>query len=457
MQIQTVREVIFFIMCLGEYCAVRWLLLPQMTDRTLPWQERLKLWLPTLIVGALFAYNGLGSFVSTGVVFFFPIMSGILYFIFNRKYVWNIVIWEFFSLTLLSLIKCMILVLEGLAQRTNIVVINHEARSLTEVIVEVMLMGLLIWAGKLLKGQKISLSVFSKRYWKCLLLGSIASEEIMGYIMANSLDHMDVSLLLLNVITIFACIFLILMFLLQFAFSQMKQERNMLDYQQRSTQEYYEELRRQYEKLGKINHDIKNERACIYHLLEEGNTEKAKDFLQEKKRRNSELRQIWTGDSMTDFMVNLKHGEMVKRGILFQLDSEFTESPTSQEDCCILLGNLLDNAIEAAEKCREGARWIRLEFHQHNEIFLLVIKNSSSQLPKLQGRSFRTTKKEQDLHGWGLQNVEDLVNKYGGTIKYDYSETYFEVKITFWNIDKKEGEKNDGTGKRYAGGRQSGI
>ena len=79
MQIQTVREVIFFIMCLGEYCAVRWLLLPQMTDWTLPWQERLKLWLPTLIVGALFAYNGLGSFVSTGVVFFFPIMSGILY------------------------------------------------------------------------------------------------------------------------------------------------------------------------------------------------------------------------------------------------------------------------------------------------------------------------------------------------------------------------------------------
>ena len=84
------------------------------------------------------------------------------------------------------------------------------------------------------------------------MLGSIASEEIMGYIMANSLDHMDVSLLLLNVITIFACIFLILIFLLQFAFSQMKQERNMLDYQQRSTQEYYEELRRQYEKLGKI-------------------------------------------------------------------------------------------------------------------------------------------------------------------------------------------------------------
>lgn len=454
---QVVREVIFFIMCLGEYCAVRWLLLPQMTDRTLPWQERLKLWFPTLIVGALFAYNGLGSFVSTGVVFFFPIISGILYFIFRRKYAWNIVIWEFFSLTLLSLIKCMILVLEGLAQRMNIVEINYGVRSLTEVMAEVMLIGLLIWVGKLLKGQKISLSLFSKRYWKCLLLGSIAGEEIMGYIMANSLDHMDVSLLLLNVITIFACIFLILIFLLQFAFSQMKQERNMLDYQQRSTQEYYEELRRQYGKLGKINHDIKNERACIYHLLEEGNTEKAKDFLKEKQKERNKSHRIWTGDSMVDFMVSLKHGEMEKRKILFQIDSEFTNFPTSQEDCCILLGNLLDNAIEAAEKCREGARWIRLEFHQHNEIFLLVIKNTSSQMPKFRGGNFCTTKKEQELHGWGLQNVEDLVNKYRGTIKYDYSETHFEVKITFWNIDRKEGEKNDGTGKRYAGGRQSGI
>ena len=73
------------------------------------------------------------------------------------------------------------------------------------------------------------------------------------------------------------------------------------------------------------------------------------------------------------------------------------------------------------------------------------------------GKKFSYNKKEQDLHGWGLQNVEDLVNKYGGTIKYDYSETYFEVKITFWNIDKKEGEKMMETGKRYAGGRQSGI
>ena len=291
---QTVREVIFFIMCLGEYCAARWLLLPQMTDRTLSWQEKLRLWIPTLLVGVLYAYNGLLSFVSTSMLLFSSVSSGILFLIFCRKLSGKVLIWDAFSMTILFLIKCMVLIIEGFVWQMNMIDINHDIkRSWAEVAVEAGLIILLLSIGNTLRRKKILLLTFCGHYWKWMLFGSIAGEELMGYIMINSWSDMNFPMLVLNIVTIFAGIFLTLILFLLFVLAQIKQEREIMNYQQRSTQEYYEELRRQYEKLGKINHDIKNERACIYHLLEEGNTEKAKEILQAKQKKNSGLREIW--------------------------------------------------------------------------------------------------------------------------------------------------------------------
>lgn len=431
---QIIREIIFYVLCLAEYCAARWILLPQMTDLTVPWQERLRLWIPTLIEGMLFAYNGFGSFVSTSMLFFSTIVSGILFLLFHRKQMWRVMVWEVFSLTVLFLIKCMALIFEGLFLQMNMIEINYGARSWPETAVEAVLVVFLIRTGKLLQKQKISIATFCGRYWKWMLPGALAGEELMSFIMINSWSGMNVPMLVLNIVVILADIFLVLILLLLFILSQVKQERNIMVYQQHSTQEYYRELRRQHERMGKLNHDIRNERACLYHFLEEGEMEKAKAFLEEKQGESYTLHQIWTGDSMVDFMITLKKSEMVKRKISFQLDSDFTKFPTSQEDCCILMGNLLDNAIEAAEKCPEKDRWIRLELRQHNEIFWLMVKNASVQAPKIREGKFDTTKKEREIHGWGLQNVENLADKYGGTIKYDYSEKFFEVQITFWDI-----------------------
>lgn len=431
-----IREMIFFVLCLGEYCSARWLLLPQMTDPAVSWGQRLRLWIPTLAVGALFAWNGLGSLVSTGVIYFSPMISGALYLIFFRKYAGLVLVWEIFSLLLLSLVKCLVLILEGFFYQMNIVEMNYSIRTWADVAAELLLTALLLLLGKLLKAKGISLLAFSRRYWIWLAISALVGTELMAYVMLNSLSGMSFSMLLLNVILIFASFFLLVILLLSFVLSQARMERRLLDCQQSAAREYYGELQRQYERLGKLNHDIRNERAGLYHFLEAGETEKAMEFLKEKQAAASPGGRVWTGDSMLDFMISLKQAEMEKRGIAFQLDSDFSRFPTSQEDCCVLLGNLLDNAIEASEQCGEGERWIEMELRQHNDMFWLRIRNASQSIPKLQGGRFVTTKGKEGGHGWGLQNVEDLAGRYGGTVKYDYSEKFFEVRIVFWKLEK---------------------
>ena len=54
------------------------------------------------------------------------------------------------------------------------------------------------------------------------------------------------------------------------------------------------------------------------------------------------------------------------------------------------------------------------------------------ELPQRRGEQFYTTKKEKQGHGWGLKNVEEIVRKWKGTIKYTYTEETFEVLILLY-------------------------
>ena len=66
----------------------------------------------------------------------------------------------------------------------------------------------------------------------------------------------------------------------------------------------------------------------------------------------------------------------------------------------MILGNLLDNAIEAAKQCAEGKRRIRLNISNRNELFQLCLENTSIQRPKVKEGRFYTTKEDRFAHGW---------------------------------------------------------
>jgi sensor histidine kinase regulating citrate/malate metabolism len=98
-------------------------------------------------------------------------------------------------------------------------------------------------------------------------------------------------------------------------------------------------------------------------------------------------------------------------------------------DLCILLGNILDNAIEASEQVTDEKGYIDLELNDSNEILSIHCSNNYHIEPIMQNGKLVTTKTSRILHGIGMQNIADMVKKYDGSMEYQYSDQVFSIDV----------------------------
>ena len=103
----------------------------------------------------------------------------------------------------------------------------------------------------------------------------------------------------------------------------------------------------------------------------------------------------------------------------------------SDNDWCIVLLNLLDNALEACEKVEESKRWITITIKCRENIILLEINNSfDGKLQKDRNGKLLTAKQNNFLHGIGLDSVVRIIDKYGGLIQINGEDKVFKVNAS---------------------------
>ena len=100
-------------------------------------------------------------------------------------------------------------------------------------------------------------------------------------------------------------------------------------------------------------------------------------------------------------------------------------------DFYVLLGNLLDNAIENCTS--ESIKKIILDIYTNGDDLVINIKNTSIQNPLVENPYFSTKKNDSENHGFGMNSIEKIVKKYNGKIVYDYSYNYFLINIELKN------------------------
>ena len=101
-------------------------------------------------------------------------------------------------------------------------------------------------------------------------------------------------------------------------------------------------------------------------------------------------------------------------------------------DLSTLMNNLMDNAVEAAEKSDGG--FIQVNIFSKNDIYDgLVIKNSCSVVPITDGGELKTTKSNKKVHGIGTRSIRKTLKKYDAVYgwKYDENSKIFETDIVF--------------------------
>lgn len=131
-----------------------------------------------------------------------------------------------------------------------------------------------------------------------------------------------------------------------------------------------------------------------------------------------------TGQPIIDALLAYKRKECDDRGI--QLEVETTVFPSEEfsgEEYVGILGNLLDNAMEAAEKTSQP--WVRLKSFTASGQWVLQVMNSKRGDAVPLEKNMKTTKEDKENHGLGTKIVKRIVKKHKGVVDYkDYGESF---------------------------------
>ena len=137
----------------------------------------------------------------------------------------------------------------------------------------------------------------------------------------------------------------------------------------------------------------------------------------------------FTGNDIIDVIISCKKQKAEQLGMKTDIDAEFPVNTGIQpSDVCTVLGNLLDNAIEGSRNTDNAV--ICLKIHCVHQFILIQVSNTTSRQPQIDPKTGRwiTDKADRTRHGWGMQSVKSIVEKYNGTMQYQFSGT--ELRIT---------------------------
>lgn len=177
-------------------------------------------------------------------------------------------------------------------------------------------------------------------------------------------------------------------------------------------------LRDSYTAQRRMTHEFRGYLSALSELLTHGQTADALQLLEELTVRQTErILLVNSHHPLIDAILNQKGytAEEHKIDIRFVVNdlSGVTIAPV---DLAVVLGNLLDNAIEACEKLPEEDRWIAVKMIHETEVppstLFLSIENSSLPVEIVNDR-IASTKPEPELHGFGLPNVLRTLEKAG--------------------------------------------
>lgn len=195
----------------------------------------------------------------------------------------------------------------------------------------------------------------------------------------------------------------------------------------------YQNLILEYRDRDLIYHDLKNHLSLLTSLLEAGDTEKALLYAKTISEPIKVLeRKRWSGNIIVDIILNEFYTKAKRNNINTNiLCGNLRDCGVSDNDWCIVLLNLLDNALEACEKVEESKRWITITIKCRENIILLEINNSfDGKLQKDRNGKLLTAKQNNFLHGIGLDSVVRIIDKYGGLIQINGEDKVFKVNAS---------------------------
>lgn len=197
----------------------------------------------------------------------------------------------------------------------------------------------------------------------------------------------------------------------------------------------YGEIRDIYMNMRGWRHDYHNHMQVMKAQLSMGNIEGMEAYLDELEQELDRVDTlVKSGNLMADAILNSKLTLARRHGILVNCKAKLPERlPVEDVDLCVILGNLLDNAIEACSRVEEGKRFLRIYMTLNKNQFYLSVQNSANEEPDFNERNYIS--KKRGNHGLGMKRVKAAVDKYQGYLNLANEPGIFAAEVTMPFLD----------------------
>ena len=236
-----------------------------------------------------------------------------------------------------------------------------------------------------------------------------------------------------HILIFFSLTIFILIFLIVFLYSkntmflrEQEQKDKMQIAQLQQQFAYYQEKLKDEEKVRSVYHDMKNHLLVLQRQINSPETAEMVEKLQSQVAMYEDYEH--TGNDILDIILKEKSETAREKHIALSVTADLNGVDFIEPlDISTIFGNRLDNAIEASEKLPEEQRAILVKAGKMQNFFSVLIENNC--LQDSGNTKSRTTKTDDFFHGFGISNMRNAAEKYGGQLTTKCESGKFLLKI----------------------------
>lgn len=198
----------------------------------------------------------------------------------------------------------------------------------------------------------------------------------------------------------------------------------LAEYQTEQSEKHLNEVRSIHKEMRGYKHDFHHHLQALKGQLEAGEVERAIAYIEKLDHQLMNVDTLLkTGNVSLDAILSAKIAQAKAENITVTVKANVPDSLTiSDLELSIIIGNLLDNAIEAC-RIAVGERFIRIFISMKGNMLYFSMLNAAGEKKKKTGSLFLTHKA--GVHGFGLRRAEAILKEHGGWVKYNSEDGAF--------------------------------
>lgn len=200
--------------------------------------------------------------------------------------------------------------------------------------------------------------------------------------------------------------------------------------------DYYKYLELREKETKKFRHDSRDHIHMLNILYEQGNKDEFLKYLNKLTDKIENFgNQVSVSNDIVDAILNKYYTQAEKENIKLCVKGKFPrECSLDTFDLCIIFSNILKNAIEAEKKTT--ANQIELNCGYNENEILISCQNDYVGNLVIEDGMIKTNKQDKLQHGWGLENVQECVNRNSGVMNITTENNKFKIVIIIANEDR---------------------